>query len=119
VSEDYVDTWITCDARGLHIRGYYFPWGTKNVPYASIKGLRRFDMSALHGKWRIWGTGNVKYWANLDPGRPNKSVGFLVDVGRFVQPFITPSNPDAAEAVIRERAGPGPSDGTSMTAPFV
>ncbi len=119
MSDDYLDPRISCDARGLHIRGYYFPWGTKDVPYSSIKGLRRFEMSALRGKWRIWGTGNFKYWANLDPGRPNKSVGLLVDVGRRVQPFITPDDPDAAEAVMRERAGLGPSDGASTPPPFV
>jgi hypothetical protein len=40
----------------------------------------------------------------LDPQRPKKSVGLILDVGRFVRPFITPDDPNAVEALIREHA---------------
>jgi hypothetical protein len=119
MSEDYNDGKIECTPTTLRIHGYYFPYGTKDVPYTSVKGLRRFEMSTLRGKGRIWGTGNFKYWANLDVRRPQKSVGFIVDVGKKVQPFITPDNPDAFESVLRERAGLGPSSGSSTGAPLI
>jgi hypothetical protein len=32
-------------------------------------------------------------------------VGLILDLGRSVQPFITPDDPDALEAAIREHAG--------------
>jgi hypothetical protein len=28
----------------------------------------------MSGKWRIWGTGNPRYWANLDTKRPKKKA---------------------------------------------
>jgi hypothetical protein len=115
---DYNDGKIECAATSLRIHGYYFPYGTKDIPYSAIKGLRRFQMSGLRGKMRIWGTGNFKYWANLDVKRPTKAVGFIVETGKSVQPFISPDEPDAFETVLRERAGLGPNTGDT-TAPFV
>jgi len=119
VGENYNDGKIECAPTMLRIHGYYFPYGTKDIPYTSVKGLQRFEMSALKGKGRIWGTGNFKVWANLDVRRPRKSIGFIIDVGKSVQPFITPEDPDAFEAVLRERSGLGPSTGTSTSAPFI
>lgn len=100
----YRDRWIECTEQELRIRGYYFPWGTRRIAYRSIRGLRRVDMEALTGRWRIWGTGDPHYWASLDPRRPGKKTALILDLGRFVRPFITPDDPDAVEAAIRERA---------------
>jgi len=119
MGENYNDGKIECAPTVLRIHEYYFPYGTKEIPYTAVKGLRRFEMTALRGKFRIWGTGNFKYWTNLDVRRPKKSIGFILDVGTSVQPFITPDDPDTFEAVLRERAGLGPSSGTMVSAPFV
>lgn len=119
VSQDYKDGIIACDTEGLVIRGYYFPWGTKHIRYGEIRGLQRVGMGVMTGQWRIWGTGNIRYWANLDTKRPKKKVAFIVDNGKGVKPFITPDDPDAVEAIIRDRAGLGPSTGESNPAPFI
>lgn len=95
---------MVCDADGLRLRGYYFPWGTKRIPYSTIRGVQRVEMSAATGRGRIWGTANPRYWANLDVTRPRKTAGLILDVGKLVKPFITPDNPATAEATIRERA---------------
>jgi hypothetical protein len=100
----YKDRWIECTPDEIRIRGYYFPWGTKRIPYQSIRGFRRVDLSAARGRGRIWGTSNPRYWASLDPGRPGKSQALILDVGSPVQPFITPDDPDAVESCIREYA---------------
>jgi hypothetical protein len=110
MSNDYSDRWITCTGDGVEIRGYYFPWGTKRVPYGSVRAVRRVQMTALRGKGRIWGTANPRYWASLDPQRPSKKVGLILEIGHFVRPFITPDDPDAVEAIIRERSGLGGPD---------
>lgn len=101
---DYRDRWIECTPRAVRIRGYYFPWGTKNIPYEAIRSVRRVEMGALTGRGRIWGTADPRYWASLDPGRPRKKAGLVLDVGGFVRPFLTPDDPDAVEAAIRRRA---------------
>jgi hypothetical protein len=104
----YRDARIECTPEGISIRGYYFPWGTKHIPYDSIRGLERFDLGGMRGRWRIWGSGDLRHWANYDPARHRKSVGLYINLARRIVPFITPDDPDAAEAVIRERAHLGP-----------
>lgn len=114
---DYRDRWIECDADGLRIRGYYVPWGTKRIRYGSIRSVRRVDLGVLTGRGRIWGTANPRYWASFDPGRPNKQVGLILDLGGFVRPLITPEDPDAVEACIRAHTALPPS--TRSAAPIV
>lgn len=117
---DYHDRWIDCDSEGISIRGYYFPWGTKHIPYRSIRSVRRVELSAARGKGRIWGTANPRYWASLDPKRPTKDCGLIVDLGRFVHPFITPDDCDAVEAVIRRHANTDPTrSGEGNTGPII
>jgi hypothetical protein len=115
VSNDpaYHDRWIECTDTELRVRGYYFPWGTKRITYASIRALRRVDIGVFSGRARIWGTANPRYWASFDPQRPRKKVGLVVDLGTRVRPFITPDDPDAVEAIIRRHAdiSPGDTDG--------
>jgi hypothetical protein len=119
VSQDYDDGIIACDPESLVIRGYYFPWGTKHIRYGEITGLQRVGMGVMTGQWRIWGTGNIHYWANLDTKRRKKKVALIVDNGKSVKPFITPDDPDAVESIIRERAGLGPGTGNPGSGPFI
>ncbi len=103
----YQDGRIECTEAEIRVRGYYFPWGTKRISYESIRSLERFAMTALRGKWRIWGSGDLRHWANLDPKRPKKSAGFFIDLGHRIIPFLTPDDPDSFEAVVRGHIGPG------------
>jgi len=90
---EYRDRWIACTPEAIEVRGYYFPWGTKRIPYGSIRSLRRVEIGAPRGRARIWGTSNPGYWASLDPHRRRKTVGLILDLGRRVRPFITPDDP--------------------------
>ena len=69
VTEEYDDGRVACTPEGLVLRGYYFPWGTKHIPYDRIRGVRRVDIGASTGRARIGGTANPRYWANLASGR--------------------------------------------------
>ena len=115
----YRDRWIDCSPDRIRIRGYYFPWGTKRIPCSSVRSVRRVDIGACTGKGRIWGTANPRYWASLDPQRRNKRVGLILDVGRYVRPFITPADPDVVEALIREHSSLGTSIENTGSGPFI
>ena len=118
--EVYDDGKIVCSPDRLVIHSYYFPFGTKCVPYKQIKGVQRFAITGvMSGKWRIWGTGNPRYWANLDTTRPKKKAGFVVDLGRKVNPIVTPDEPDAFEAVLRDRAHLTAKNPREMKGPFI
>ncbi len=93
----YDDGAIRCDEQGLRIRCYY-PWGAKQIPYDSIRGVTAVPLTGLRGRWRIWGSGDLRHWWNLDPRRPRKRTALVLDVGHWVKPTITPEDP---EAVVR------------------
>jgi len=116
---EYRDHWIECAVDEIRIRGYYFPWGTKHIPYRSIRSVRRVALSATRGRGRIWGTANPRYWASLDPRRPTKSYGLILDVGRFVHPLITPDDCDAVEAIVRRGADLDGPPGEAQPGPIV
>lgn len=98
---EYRDRWISTTADGVRIRGYYFPWGSRHIAYADIRALRRVTMSSFRGRSRIWGSANPRYWAGLDPGRPSRTEALILDLGRWLSPFLTPDDPDGLEAAIR------------------
>ncbi|MFH8554656.1 hypothetical protein ACH4FE_13735 [Streptomyces celluloflavus] len=103
-SSSYRDRWIEYTPDAVRIRGYYFPWGTKTVPYRSIRAIRQVTMAPANGQARLWGTANPRYWASLDPGRAGKDTALVLDLGKFVRPFITPDDPAAVAALICDRA---------------
>jgi hypothetical protein len=99
----YHDSALGIDDGALTIRGYYLPGTVKRVPLGRIASVQRVATSSLRGRGRIWGTANPGYWANFDPRRPGKTVAFLVDAGKAVKPFVTPDDPDAFEAALRDQ----------------
>ena len=119
MSATYSDRWIDMDDRQIVIRGYYFPWGTKRIPYNSIRHVTRVKLGALTGRARIWGTANPGVWVSLDPRRPTKTTGFLIDHGRTVTPLITPDDAQAAETTLRAHLADGVLSGGSRRAPIV
>lgn len=96
----YEDRWITCTTKQLTIRGYYFPsGGPKTIPLDRIRRVEEVEIGPLSGQWRIWGTASPRYWAHLDFQRPRKTTAFVLDVGGFVRPWITPEDPDSLRTV--------------------
>ncbi len=119
MSDTYDDGTIVCGPDRLEIHSYYFPYGTKTIPYSHIKGLQRFAINGVgSGRYRIWGTGNPRYWANLDTSRPKKKAGFVVDLGAKISPIVTPDDPDAFERVLRARTNLAAADAREMKGPF-
>ncbi|MGC9221239.1 MAG: hypothetical protein ACP5H2_07800 [Solirubrobacteraceae bacterium] len=103
---NYSDRWIDIDDDGITIRGYYFPWGTRQIRYSDVTRLARVNLGLLTGRARIWGTANpATVWASFDPRRPTKKTGFLVKTQRRTQALMTPDDPELAERALRERLG--------------
>jgi hypothetical protein len=96
----YNDSEIVCDDTGLLIARYY-PWGSKRIPYSSIKTVNRLPIRVR--KWRLWGSGDLRHWWNLDPKRPKKNMALELDPGHWIHPTITPDDVEAVERILREQ----------------
>jgi hypothetical protein len=97
----YDDGRIACDDDGLTVRWYY-PWGSKRIPYRSIRSFRTFSLSASTGKLRIWGSGDFTHWWNLDGRRPRKETAIELDTGGRILACISPDDADAVARVLQE-----------------
>ena len=104
IDTTYEDDQVACEDADLIIRRYYFPVGVKRIPYSSIHGVSRLELTGVNAmrRWRIWGSGDFIHWWNLDPKRPHKSVALVLDVGKRVRPTITPDDPDTVERILNE-----------------
>jgi hypothetical protein len=65
------------------------------------------------------GTASPRYWASLDPQRPKKSASLILDGGRYVRHVVTPEDPDAVEAIIREHVQLGRETDASEDGPLI
>jgi len=97
---------------------WYYPWGSKHIPYGAIKSFKVVEIGTLTGQWRLWGTSNHHHWANLDVRRPKKHRGIVLDIGAMVEPFITPDDADALAAELERRCGIDP-DATHQKRPSI
>ncbi len=97
----YDDGRIACDDTGVII-GWYYLWGRKKIPYATIRGVSSRPMGRVGGRWRLWGSGDLVHWYNLDGNRPSKTVELEIDTGGRVRPVITPDDVEAVAAIIAE-----------------
>lgn len=106
----YDDGRIACDDRALNIHRYY-PWGSKRIPYAEIRGVAELPLSGASRvrRWRLWGSGDLRHWWNLDPGRPKKEVALVIDTGHRIKPTITPEDPAKVEGIIDEHRAVRPA----------
>jgi hypothetical protein len=100
----YEDPKIQLDSEGLTIRSYY-PWGAKRIRYVSIRSVQQLQLTGMNAvrKWRIWGSGDLLHWWNLDGSRPEKHLALVLDVGRHIRPTITPDDPAAVEQILADR----------------
>ncbi len=98
----YDDGRIACDEHGVHIRWYYL-WGHKHIPYSSVAAVSRRRMTRVRGKWRIWGSGDLRHFYNLDRTRPDKLWALEIDVGNRCVPVLTPDDTDRVEQILRAR----------------
>ena len=119
---DYHDHWIDCDANGITIRGYYFPWGhtgERHIAWSELSAVRVVTTTAFRGRARIWGTANPGIWASYDPGRMHKHVGLVLDLGARVKPFITPDDPEQVLTCIRQNSPATVSDESDTPGPLM
>ncbi len=97
---DYDDGLIATTDDALVIRRYNALLQRKSIPYSQIRRVKRIPVGSLR-RWRLWGTTIPGYWFNFDLGRPRKSVGFVIDAGRWVKAVVTPDDPDRLLAALR------------------
>ncbi|MEZ0371290.1 MAG: hypothetical protein ACAI44_19505 [Candidatus Sericytochromatia bacterium] len=99
----YEDKYLICDDDSITIKEYYFPFGSKRIPYASIRKLEEKELGVFSGRYRFWGMDLEPYWYHLDWQRASKRHGIVLDLGEWIKPVVTPAQHDMVLAVLKEK----------------
>jgi hypothetical protein len=75
---DYSDGLVEISNEAIRLKGYYFPLGSKRVSFSEIAEVLVEKPTVLNGKWRIWGSGNLRTWFPLDLRRPWRDTIFII-----------------------------------------
>ena len=98
----YEESTLRLDDEALTLKAYYFPFGSKRIPYERIRAAKRRPMGWGTGKLRIWGTGHPRLWLNRDWRRTKKDEALVLDVGAYVRPVTSPDDPERVAAILAE-----------------
>ena len=74
----YSDALVEVDEEGIRLRGYYFPFGSKFVAFSRIARIVAESPTLRNGRWRIWGSGNLRTWFARDWKRPRREAIFII-----------------------------------------
>ncbi|MDY6785929.1 MAG: hypothetical protein SW833_25840 [Cyanobacteriota bacterium] len=99
----YEDQYLVCDDDAMTLHWYYFPIGSKRIPYSKIRSIQEEEMNLLTGKLRIWGMGLTPEWFHLDPQRPEKNKCIIIDDGEWARSVITPEEHDRVLQILRAK----------------
>ena len=105
----YEDDTVEIDGNNVTIKRYFIRGRSKVIPLSSIRGVETFDMGPLTGRWRIigLGPGRPRSWFAWDRKRRTKSVAISLDVGRWIRPAFSPSDPAAVAQILEEARAAG------------
>jgi len=100
----YQDQYLLCDSDALIIENYYFPVGSKRIPYDKIRQVTLETLDFWNGGGRLWGMGLSPHWFHLDLHRWQKKHCLIVEeVDNWVQSVITPDDPEQVLTLLQNQ----------------
>lgn len=74
----YNDPLVSITEESITFATYSFPLGkSRLVAFADIDHISVLEPSIMNGKWRIWGSGDLRTWFPLDIHRPSRDKIFV------------------------------------------
>jgi hypothetical protein len=101
----YADGLVRIDCDSITFRGYSVPFcRSRRVPFAEIARITVGAPGLATGKWRLWGSSDLRTWFPLDWHRPSRDAIFLLELrGSARRIGFTVEDSARVAAVLRER----------------
>lgn len=74
----YADNLVKIDEDSILFKEYFYPFGSKRFPVSNIEEILYYRPKWWSGKWRIYGSGDLKTWCPCDWGRPSRDMMFIL-----------------------------------------
>ena len=101
----YSDSLVDVSEEEIVFHRYYFPSGKdRRLPWNQIERVQLHRLTTWGGKWRIWGTGDLRTWSPEDRGRPKRDLAFIVHLrNSFLRIGFTVEDSQKMEGIFREK----------------
>ncbi len=77
----YADHLVTITGESITFASYSFPFaGSRTVAFSDIDYIMAKEPSLISGKWRIWGSGDLRIWFPFDIHRPSRDRIFVASL---------------------------------------
>jgi hypothetical protein len=77
----YADRLVLIDADGITFRRYSLLFcRDRRVPFAEIASITVRAPSLATGRWRLWGSSDLRTWFPIDWHRPSRDAIFLIEL---------------------------------------
>ena len=78
------------------------PGRERRISRSDIRSVDSFDMGFWSGRYRLVGIspGRPRSWFTWDSSRRHKTTALVIDTGGFLQPTITPDEPDVVAELL-------------------
>ena len=100
----YTDSLVEITDDAIFFKHYYFPAGSKRVPFSDIEAVTAAAPNWTNGKYRIQGTGDLQTWFPKDWHRPRRTEIFFAKMrGSKRRIGFTVEAPAPVEAILRAK----------------
>jgi len=104
MNSKYEDTQIIISENKIEIKNYYFPTAeSKIIDFSEIKNINQIALNFLNGRGRLWGMSLAPYWYNWDLRRFGSKKAIVIDLGKLVNPAITPENHEKVLKILQDK----------------
>lgn len=100
----YSDSLIELTEDSILLRDYYYPFGSKRVPFSEIDHVLMEKPTLWTGKYRVYGTGDFRTWFAPDMSRASRDRIFVLHPKRgWWRMGFTAKDSTAVQKMLRER----------------
>ena len=100
----YQDSLVEISNESIILKNYYFPgFKERNIAFNSIEKVEAKHPTIWNGKWRFFGTGDIRTWFPLDNARNTRDTIFVIKLKKkWVRSGFTAENSAAVQNILRE-----------------
>lgn len=100
----YADRLVRISDDSILLRDYYFPFGSKRIGFDEIASVNAREPRLLNGKYRIYGSGDLRTWFPPDWKRPTRDRIFIIHLRRqWHRVGFTVEDSRAVERILKEK----------------
>ena len=100
----YADSLVEISDDSILLKRYYFPVGARRIKLSGIEQISVQNPTFTTGRYRLWGSGDLRTWFPMDLQRPRRTKIFIIRLRKKWRRIgFTVEDEAMVERIFRER----------------